>query len=107
MHVRGHMLSDLGLHTQLAIESKTEMASGGWDASDSSPDREEVIVRGKITCSVCLQVYQQPRYLPCLHTLCLPCLQQLATHHTVSALTFYNHKLSKPSSGLLKYPSSK
>ena len=30
-----------------------------------------------LECSICLQVYQDPRLLPCGHTFCLKCLQEL------------------------------
>ena len=31
-----------------------------------------------VTCSVCLEVYTNPRILPCLHTFCEECVNQLA-----------------------------
>ena len=32
----------------------------------------------EIECSVCLEIYTDPRILPCLHTFCLHCLNRLA-----------------------------
>ncbi|PVD36447.1 hypothetical protein C0Q70_03431 [Pomacea canaliculata] len=32
-------------------------------------------------CPVCLEVYRSPRFLPCHHSFCLPCLEQLAKTH--------------------------
>ncbi|KAK7479095.1 hypothetical protein BaRGS_00029687 [Batillaria attramentaria] len=36
----------------------------------------------KLMCSVCLEPYRQPKLLPCFHTFCTPCLQQLAASTT-------------------------
>ena len=33
-----------------------------------------------LECSICLQVYQDPRILPCGHTFCLKCIQSSASH---------------------------
>ena len=35
-----------------------------------------IAVNSLLECSVCLQVFQDPRILPCGHTFCLPCLQK-------------------------------
>ena len=35
------------------------------------------VVDSLLECSICLQVYQDPRLLPCGHTFCLKCLQKL------------------------------
>ncbi|XP_025080733.1 uncharacterized protein LOC112556181 [Pomacea canaliculata] len=34
-----------------------------------------------MTCAVCTEVYTSPRFLPCYHTFCLHCLEQLANIH--------------------------
>ncbi|XP_025080734.1 uncharacterized protein LOC112556182 [Pomacea canaliculata] len=34
-----------------------------------------------MTCAVCTEIYTSPRFLPCHHTFCLPCLEQLANIH--------------------------
>ncbi|PVD36460.1 hypothetical protein C0Q70_03444 [Pomacea canaliculata] len=34
-----------------------------------------------VTCAVCMEVYRSPRFLPCYHTFCLPCLEELAKRH--------------------------
>ncbi|PVD36458.1 hypothetical protein C0Q70_03442 [Pomacea canaliculata] len=34
-----------------------------------------------VTCAVCMEVYRSPRFLPCYHTFCLPCLEELANKH--------------------------
>ncbi|CAF1260966.1 unnamed protein product [Adineta steineri] len=31
-----------------------------------------------VTCAICLEYYKDPRILPCSHTFCLKCIQQLA-----------------------------
>ncbi|XP_076452463.1 tripartite motif-containing protein 2-like [Babylonia areolata] len=33
------------------------------------------------TCAVCLESYRNPKFLPCHHTFCAPCIQGLADHH--------------------------
>ena len=35
-------------------------------------------LKGELECSVCLNVYTDPKTLPCLHTFCCHCLNQLA-----------------------------
>ena len=37
-----------------------------------------------VSCCVCFEVYTQPSILPCLHTLCWPCVQLLKTGHRIS-----------------------
>ncbi|XP_025080719.1 tripartite motif-containing protein 2-like isoform X2 [Pomacea canaliculata] len=34
-----------------------------------------------MTCAVCTEVYTSPRFLPCHHTFCLECLEELAKRH--------------------------
>ncbi|PVD36459.1 hypothetical protein C0Q70_03443 [Pomacea canaliculata] len=34
-----------------------------------------------VTCAVCMEVYRSPRFLPCYHSFCLPCLEELANKH--------------------------
>lgn len=36
------------------------------------------------TCAVCLNVYRQPKLLPCDHTFCASCIRDLADHHNGS-----------------------
>ena len=45
-------------------------------------------VDSRVTCCVCLEPYRgrRPKLLPCLHTLCLPCLNQLADRQAARAL---------------------
>lgn len=41
----------------------------------------ETLVENVITCPVCLRHFDQPRMLPCSHTFCFQCLQQMATQN--------------------------
>ncbi|PVD36450.1 hypothetical protein C0Q70_03434 [Pomacea canaliculata] len=34
-----------------------------------------------MTCAVCREIYTSPRFLPCYHSFCLACLEQLANRH--------------------------
>ncbi|CAH1242120.1 TRIM3 [Branchiostoma lanceolatum] len=40
---------------------------------------EEELVDESLTCSVCKDIYDDPRVLPCLHTFCAKCLEQRRT----------------------------
>ena len=37
------------------------------------------LVEDVITCPVCLKHYDEPRLLPCSHTFCYQCIQQLTS----------------------------
>ena len=41
--------------------------------------------RAKLTCSICLDAYKEPKVLPCCHTFCRVCLEGLVTAKTDSA----------------------
>ncbi|PVD36452.1 hypothetical protein C0Q70_03436 [Pomacea canaliculata] len=38
-------------------------------------------VQTNMTCAICTEVFTSPRFLPCHHTFCLECLEQLANRH--------------------------
>ena len=48
------------------------MASSSASGSSHSHD---------LTCDVCLEIYQNPKFLPCHHTFCVGCIQNLADCH--------------------------
>ena len=50
------------------------MATGGTLSSGSIGDRSESLI-----CSMCLEVFSQPKLLPCHHTFCLKCLEDLTS----------------------------
>lgn len=39
-------------------------------------------VKEAVTCGICLQIYNDPRYLRCAHTFCLKCLHEYQTTAT-------------------------
>lgn len=39
-----------------------------------------VINEGKFKCPMCGKLFEDPKVLPCLHTFCLKCLQELETN---------------------------
>ncbi|XP_070205924.1 tripartite motif-containing protein 3-like [Littorina saxatilis] len=45
------------------------MATGGNDAES-------------VTCAVCLEIYRDPKFLPCHHTFCAQCITGVANRHT-------------------------
>ena len=47
-------------------------------AKDLETEREGTEPRAKLTCSICLNAYKEPKVLPCCHTFCRTCLEGLA-----------------------------
>ena len=56
-----------------------------------------------LKCSVCLEMYKDPRVLPCLHSYCLNCLQGLASTDVVSCPQC-RAKYDVPKGGVASYP---
>ncbi|KAK7474362.1 hypothetical protein BaRGS_00034410 [Batillaria attramentaria] len=52
------------------------MATGGSVRSQGDTDRNEAL-----TCALCLDIYTSPKLLPCHHTFCQHCLEDLAAKH--------------------------
>lgn len=49
----------------------------------SPKTRMEVLekkLEASLTCSVCQEIFEDPRQLPCGHSMCLGCLQNLRDH---------------------------
>ena len=75
---------------QLDFPSHTECRKGSWrehgdvlvKVSPSHPTaRAEVpreVKERSLTCSVCLELFSEPKVLPCCHTFCLKCLEKTA-----------------------------
>ena len=59
----------------------------------------------RIKCSVCLELYKDPRVLPCLHSYCLVCIQRLVstTSDTISCPQC-RAKHTVPIGGVVTYP---
>ena len=56
-----------------------------------------------LQCSICLEVYNTPRTLPCAHTFCLRCLEQLAQQTSLRcAVCRKTHRV--PASGVKDFP---
>lgn len=56
-----------------------------------------------LKCSVCLELYSDPRVLPCLHTFCLECLQGLVTNNSLTCPQCRT-KHSEGKGGVASYP---
>ena len=56
-----------------------------------------------LKCSVCLELYKDPRVLPCLHSYCLNCLKGLASTDVVSCPQC-RAKHDVPKGGVASYP---
>ena len=54
-----------------------------------------LVVNSLLECSVCLQVFQDPRNLPCGHTFCLQCIQKISDH----SCSLCKREWSLPSNG--------
>lgn len=39
-------------------------------------------MESQLLCCVCLEVYIEPKILPCYHSFCLKCIEQLPRHST-------------------------
>ncbi|XP_072176767.1 E3 ubiquitin-protein ligase TRIM45-like [Diadema setosum] len=63
--------------------------------TEEGPYAKQEAMDAKVTCGVCRGRFKDPRLLPCLHTLCLECLQNLETH-----VMFYKDDGSSDSSSL-------
>ena len=53
-------------------EPKNTMATCGGDSASQE---------NSLTCAVCLSVFKDPKLLPCFHTFCAPCIQDVADRH--------------------------
>jgi len=56
-----------------STEHQSEMDEVGVDTTD------EIQQKDQFSCPSCASRYQQPRVLHCLHVLCTPCLENLAS----------------------------
>ncbi|KAK7483391.1 hypothetical protein BaRGS_00025331 [Batillaria attramentaria] len=52
------------------------MATGGSVTLEGDTDRNQAL-----TCALCLDIYTSPKLLPCHHTFCQHCLENLAAKH--------------------------
>ena len=62
----------------------------------------------RIKCSVCLELYKDPRVLPCLHSYCLVCIQRLVSTTSDTIITIScpqcRAKHTVPIGGVVTYP---
>lgn len=57
----------------------------GWSFTagiETSIEMQRIVESCSTKCSSCLKDFHVPRLLPCGHTFCTPCLQQLVNHYT-------------------------
>ena len=62
-------------------------------------------LREEVTCSVCMQLYTNPKQLPCLHIFCLQCLNNLArtsAHYGKIKCPLCQREVAVPESGTLE-----
>ena len=62
-------------------------------------------LKEEVTCSVCMQLYTNPKQLPCLHIFCLQCLNNLNrtnAHYGKIKCPLCQREVAVPESGTLE-----
>ena len=57
------------------------LAQGLKVETDMAAGRVEELKEDFLTCPLCLQLFTQPKVLPCQHTFCLACLTKYVEHN--------------------------
>ena len=70
--------------------------------SASTPSIDEEF-NTELKCGVCLELFKDPRYLPCLHTFCMECIQRTMNddHFLKCPICRAKHELREEGAGLL------
>ncbi|XP_066283744.1 tripartite motif-containing protein 2-like [Branchiostoma lanceolatum] len=63
-------------------------------------------IRDELSCSICLELFTRPKVLPCQHTFCQDCLQELARKDETFQCPNCRLQVSLPSEGVEGFPDS-
>jgi hypothetical protein len=72
------------------IQESIAMATGGPPSMTSSSKHEA------LTCALCLEIYTEPKLLPCFHTFCRRCLNDLISKTAATVTTETDSQASGP-----------
>ncbi|XP_066270092.1 tripartite motif-containing protein 3-like [Branchiostoma lanceolatum] len=64
-------------------------------------------IREELTCSICLELFTRPKVLPCQHTFCQDCLQNLAGRRTPFQCPNCRQQVRLPRQGVEGLPDSR
>ncbi|KAJ7313342.1 hypothetical protein JRQ81_004634 [Phrynocephalus forsythii] len=68
----------LAVGSRLPSDGRQPRSGHPMAKAAKAPSLAEALASGFLTCAICLERLRRPKILPCLHTYCHPCLQELA-----------------------------
>ncbi|XP_078619099.1 uncharacterized protein LOC144886354 [Branchiostoma floridae x Branchiostoma japonicum] len=106
------VVTDVATHTVTRLADSTVTIEGwhhkldGYNkmAGTSSSLGEQI--REELSCSICLELFTRPKVLPCQHTFCQECLQQLAGKKKTLECPTCRLQVRLPSKGVTGLPAS-